>query len=187
MILLPGRLIYLATPTTGSRSVARILVEQCGGVSLAATHHAHKSDMALLEKYQEPVWTFIRDPYNYIFSRYAHVHKTDRAKMENSIESFVLEYADKHRNSRSAGLPYGMCRYKDYVDRYWRFEDGLEGFFDYHGLSVDMLTEGLVPAMRERWTYDTVSQDCRDLINEHFAEELALYESVGGMRCRSTA
>jgi hypothetical protein len=178
MILLPGRLIYLATPTTGSRSVARILVEQCGGVVLAATHHAHKSDMALLDKYQEPVWTFIRDPYGYIFSRYAHIYKNDRAKQAKPIEDFVVEYADKCRNSRSAGLPYGMSRYKDYADRYWRFEDGLEGFFDYHGLSVDMLTDGMVPAMRERWTYDTVSQECRGLIEKLFAPELELYRSV---------
>jgi hypothetical protein len=181
MILVPGRFIYLGTPATGSSSVARVLVEQCDGVSLSATHHAHKSDMPLLDEHPEPAYTFIRDPFDYIFSRYNYKYKTEARRREHSIESFVTWYARFHHGAKSAQLPYGMCRYRDYADRFFRFEDGLEAFFKEVGLpDVDVLTVGMESGKRlgKRWTYDTVSQECRDLVEKHFADELALYRSV---------
>jgi len=177
MILVRGRFIYLATPATASRSTTRVLVDQCGGEILNKTHHAYLSDMPILDDYTEPVYSMIRNPYEYVLSRYHYKYKTQERRKLRSPEDFVRHYA-----LESHGHDFGsiMCMYRNHVDRFFLFEDGLKAFFDTVGFpNVDIPKEGMHASNRilDKLTIEDVSEAFTNEVEKHFGKELELYNS----------
>ena len=194
MILVPGKCIYLCTPATGSRSTAKVLAEQCGGRWLNGTHHANLTDMPLLEGRAEPVITTIRDPYDYVLSRYWYNYKPKEVKAANPIESYIPKFSLENREGEY-GKQFGsmMCMYRDYVDRYFVFEDGLQPIFDAIGCSDVELPEvgKLTPLQWLQWgprlRVDEISEEAKTLIEKHFPMELELYRKVKAGEFRKAA
>ena len=185
MILVEGRGIYLCTPATGSRTTVDVLVNQCGGRSLSCDHHAPLCHMPRLEEHTEPVVTTIRDPYDYVLSRFWYAHKHEEVRAETPVEGYICMYAERNRKGQYAD-EFGsrMCMYRDYVDRFFLFEDGLQPIFDIFGFpDVTLPTIGKpTPMQKLQWgprlTVHDLSDEAKELIEEHFAMELALYRQV---------
>jgi hypothetical protein len=189
MVIIPGKCIYLCTPATGSRSTVKVLMEQCGGRWLNGTHHARIEHMPLLDDHEEPVYTTLRDPYDYVLSRYWYKHKTPEAKAKNSLESYIIKYSLENREGEY-GHQFGstIAMYRDYVDRFFLFEEGLKPIFDAIGFSGVELPEVGKPTPMQKLEWgprlrkEDISQEAKDLIEKHFAEELALYRQVKSKR-----
>jgi len=180
MIRIPGRFIYLATPATASRTVSEVLIKQCGGEVLAATHHAHLSDMPLLDNYSEPVYTLIRDPYDYVLSRYFYKYRHAVNRSDQVLEAFIPKYSLESHSSPAGTI---MQMYRGFVDRYFLFEDGIAAFFAAVGFpDVDIPTIGASSAKAQgpRLKIEDVSLKVKELINQHFADEVGLYQMVSG-------
>jgi hypothetical protein len=178
MVLIEGRFIFLATPATASRSMMYALVNHCGGKFLSKTHHAHMSDMPLLREYSEPVYTMIRDPYDYVLSRYFYKYKFPENRSDEILEKFIPKYSLESHSSPSGSI---MCMYRGFIDRYFLFEDGPEAFFEEVGLGGTEVGEiGLrnCPTLGKRLKIEDVDPKVKALIDQHFAEELELYRKV---------
>ena len=174
MILLQGRFIYLATPATASRSTASVLVEQ-GGKFLAGTHHANLPDMPTLKEYSEPVYSLLRDPYDYVLAQYYYQNPEPEKQALTSLETFVPKYGAENRDS-----PFGsiMAMYRDYVDMYFIYEDGIKAFFDAVGLPDVTIPELGRRVSRMRGPRQPISPTVKELIEMHFAKEIELYKNV---------
>jgi hypothetical protein len=178
MILVPGRFIYLATPATASRTIAEALVNRCGGHFLSKTHHAHLSDMPLLDAHCVPVYSLIRDPYDYVLSRYFFKYRHAVNRSDAVLEKFISKYSLESHSS-----PFGskMCMYRKYVDKYFLYEDGPQEFFNAVGfpdVAFGKIGVKSGALMGERLKIDDVQPVIRELIDQHFAEEVELYQQV---------
>ena len=175
MIRVPGKLIYLATQRTASRSVCSMLINQCGGEKLTDSHHAHMFDMPLLKKYSEPVYTFIRNPYEYIAARYCYKKRSLAQRKDCTLEEFVPKYSvisRKHENGST------MCMYRGYVDRYFLFEKGVKAFFSEVGFpNVEVMTLGMGESKR-LLDKPPMSNKYKRLVDEYFPEEVEIYAGV---------
>jgi len=178
VILVENRFIYLATPATGSRSVTLALRDQCGGKLLAKSHHAYLSDMDQLKDHDVPVYAFIRDPYDYVLTRYYYTHKTPALREQETLEDWIPKYAEENYGDEFGSI---MCMYRDYVDDMFLYEDGLENFFEKVGLpDVTMPTEGAWASYQIKNGLPSIdelenSRHVRELIDQYFAMEVALY------------
>jgi hypothetical protein len=191
MILIEGKGIYLCTPATGSRSTSKTMVRECGGrwLNKHATHHVHLKEMYLLDGRPEPVFTTIRDPYDYVLSRYWYKFKSPDRERECSIEEYIPLYAREVRTGQF-GRMFGsqMLPYRDCVDRFFLFEDGLKPIFEFIGFpDVEIETVGKnTPMQMLQWgprlTVHDISDEAKGLIEDHFAMELALYRQVRDKR-----
>jgi len=176
-----NRFIYLATPATGSRSVTKALRDYCGGKLLANAHHAYLSDMALLKDYDVPVYAFIRDPYDYVLTRYYYTHQTPESRSRQSLEEWIPQYAEESYGDEFGSI---MCMYRDYVDRFFLYEDGLEAFFEAVGLSgTEIPTNGALASYQIKNglpSFDELEnrRHVKELIDQYFAMEVELYRSV---------
>ena len=172
MIRVQGKFIYLATQRTASRSVSSMLINQCGGEKLTDSHHAHMSDMQLLKKYPEPVYTFIRDPYEYIAARYCYKKRSLAQRKKCTLEEFVPKYSVISRKHETGSI---ICMYRDYVDRYFLFEKGVKSFFNEVGLhKVEVMTLGTGESKR-LLDKPFMSNKYKRLVDEHFPEEVEIY------------
>lgn len=182
MIRVAGKFIYLATPSTMSRSVTKALTLYCNGQILGKEHHASSKDLERLSEFTEPVVTFIRDPYDYVVSRYNYNYKNERRRFQNPMNSFILKFWNENVNWNGFGSR--ICPYRDYVDRYFLFEDGIEPFLEAYDLEVpEIPTEGMrvsnnINSTPGRKTVDDLDDECRAMIEKRFAMELALYRKV---------
>ena len=187
MILVEGRGIYLCTPSTGSRTVADVLTKQCGGrwLNVHGTHHAEIQHMHHLEDRSEPVITTIREPYDYVLTRYWYKHKTPDQKAQNTVEEYIVKFARENREGMY-GRMFGshMCLYRDYVDRFFLFEEGQRPIFEFLGFpDVEIPNIGKPSALQNlqwgpRLTVNDISEEAKRLIEHHFAMELELYRKV---------
>lgn len=155
-----------------------MLVKQCGMSFLSTTHHANLEHMPLLKEHPEPVYTLIRNPYDYILSRYNYEFREEARRNDEVLEKYISKYSLESHSS-----PFGsiMCMYRNYVDKYFLFEDGPKAFFDAVGFpDVDVGKIGMRSGqiMGERLKIEDVPPVVKELIDHHFAEELALYKQV---------
>lgn len=120
----------------------------------------------------------LRNPYDYVLSRYWHRYKARLPEFIDSLEDYIPELASANRTHPWKSV-VGM--YREYVDRYFLFEDGLEAFFRAVGLEhVEIPTIGQVRAhaFGPRLQIDSLPRKYKLLIDTHFAEELELYKLV---------
>jgi hypothetical protein len=132
-------------------------------------------DMPKLKNYDVPVYTMIRDPYDYVLSRYSHKCMSEDRKKNCPPEEWVERYDEECHKDEFGSV---MVKYRDYVDDFFIFSDGLESFFAAVGFpDVEMETLGMDERIKKVKLSD-VSADCKAMMDERFADELALYERV---------
>ena len=87
-VLVPGKFLYLATPHTGSASVARTLLENVEGAVSVGSHHAILEDVdPLLEG--ERLVTGVRNPYDLVVSWWTQTYAQSRW---SSFHRFIREW-----------------------------------------------------------------------------------------------
>jgi hypothetical protein len=89
-VLVPGKFLYLATPHTGSRSVAQTLLDGFEGTMQVASHHATLEEVPLDSRARNLV-TSVRDPYDLVASWW---RRTYAAGKWTSFCEFVREWDD---------------------------------------------------------------------------------------------
>ena len=149
MILLPGKLVYVLTPRTGSRAMERAFLEHVPGAQDIGRHHGFTD-------YGLPVYATIRRPVDQVLSHWWKVR--DRMSLEEYIEQRTPRLNIHH----------------EHIQHYFRYEDGLARVFQwlgYPGVKVAQVGESnpgieLTPAQVE-------------LINQKFADDVALYNGLG--------
>ena len=180
MILVPGKFIYLCTPTTGSRSTAKVLLEQCGGVLLSANHHATKTELnTKAPNYSEPLYSVLRNPYELLASKYWHrTYKRNLEKHPFSFADFLIEVSANARYDQFGPI---LATYQDYVNRYFLYEDGLESFFKMVGFpDVEIPKIGRVNAELNKTRINWRHLDYKYLqaIDKLFPRDVELYKRV---------
>lgn len=176
MILLPGRFIWLAQPRAGSRSVADVLVRQCGGKDLTGAHHAHASHMSILNEYDEPAISLIRNPYDVVLGRYAYATRNIGRFIRNKDFGFWFDWwkPDGWNSFRDH-----IAQYYQYVKHYYIFEQGLEPFFRAIGFpTVEIPWIGQYEYVGDRLKIDDLDPQHKQLIDERFSFDVELYQSV---------
>ena len=138
--------------------------------------------MPILKNYSEPVYTLIRNPYDYVLSRYFYSYRHAVDRSDEVLEKHIPKYSLESHSS-----PFGsiMCMYRDYVDRYFLYEDGPGSFFDAVGFpDVEFGKIGVRSGklMGERLGIEEVQPVIKELIDKHFPEEVALYQQVRNKR-----
>lgn len=176
MILVPGKFIYLCTPSTGSRTTANVLVEQCGGEQLSANHHATKVEVIRAQWRPEPFFTTFRDPFEFILSRYW--YRTRNGGYEAlPFDVFLDKYFAAH-----AATPFApwLCWYAPYAQRLFLFEKGPRHFFEEVGFpDVEIPHLGYcAPTDRPRLDRSFINYLQEKRINLQFAKDVRLYKRL---------
>ena len=87
-VLVPGKFLYLATPHTGSVSVARTLLENVEDAASVGSHHATHDDVAD-RLHGERLVTGVRNPYDLVVSWWTRTYAQSRW---SSFHDFVREW-----------------------------------------------------------------------------------------------
>lgn len=164
MILIPGKCIYLCTPATGSRSTAKALLEQCGGIQLSKFHHAQEHEIKAQINRSEPFYSMLRNPYDFVLSRFWYQKRGSRKDL--SLSELIQE------------LPSPIAVYRKYVDRYFLFEKGLRAFFDelgFFGISIPEEGTQDLADTSPRLTFKDIDQKAKQLIDTKFRNDVELY------------
>ena len=161
MIIVPGKLIYLFTPKTGSRATERAFLEHVPEALISNAHHDHPD---MIPNLGIPVYATIRNPYDQVLSWY-----WGPWRRSHTIEEF-LRRSPPSRNWIQKRL---NC-YDEYVDGYFLYEDGLEQIFrtlGYGNVRIDRV--GVSGADKSLLTEDVCL-----LIDELLPYDVALYQRV---------
>lgn len=164
MIILPEqRVIVVATPRTGSRSIRDAIREAAPpGMVETKPHHDWPKDVrAAAGNGSYEVWTIIRDPWTQLESWSHHTG------YHYNIERMVRDYRGRYFFSEG-----GMNIYNKVVDRYFVFEhDGHQGLIDALGLDVEVTNEYKSKPNEVVW-----SEAARNIAAERFALDFYLYQ-----------
>ena len=180
MIRVKDKFIFLCTPSTGSRSVARVLLDQCGGEQLSLSHHATREEIQSVES-AEPFYTFLRDPYDFVLSRYW--HRTRGQKNRAWPFNFFLDDFFLNLNFDRFGMT--IYPYKEYADQFFLYEDGLPAFFSAVGFpDVNIPHIGLHKPIQDhpRYRKDRMPRDQIARISSVLWEDIELYEQVAAQK-----
>ena len=177
MILVPGKFIYLCTPTTGSRSTAKVLLEQCGGIQLSSSHHATRAELNKEAPIRsEPFYSVLRNPYDVIASKYWRQNR-DREK-DLPLGEFLVNFRFNAKYDQFGPI---IATYQDYVDRYFLYERGLQDFFTQVGFpDVEVPKIGQVneKLYRQRTNWRHLDHKYLYAIDKLFPRDVELYRRV---------
>ena len=164
-VLVPGKFLYLATPHTGSVSVARTLLENVEGAASVGSHHATHDDVAD-RLHGERLVTGVRNPYDLVVSWWTRTYAQSRW---SSFHDFVREW-DEPVHVRNGRMFY---HWRPGV-QVLRFEE-LQKDFD------TLLRRYKIPAVtllhhnrsneRRLWS-DYHDVESYELVNERFGAEI---------------
>ena len=147
-------------------------------------HHALRKDVEALdrEKYPEPIYAVLRNPYEYVLSRYWHrqqVKFSNKLKVSKhphcSLEEFIPDFA------RDVATLSIVETYQEYIDRYFLFSDGLRSFFTAVGfphVDIPWIGKSPVTADNPQLKIEDLDSKYKDMIDESFPKEVELYERV---------
>lgn len=160
-ILVPDRFIYLASPRTGSRTTREALVKHHGGVKVGDMHHAKRAELEAL-KTDLPVYSMMRDPFDFVCSAFA---RDANPRFQDFINSWLPDCLGEWDNA--------MTPYEGFVDHYFIFENGLEDFFKRVGLPDTPLEN---KGRYETPPYKPLSEDDEFTIRMRFKADFDRYE-----------
>lgn len=177
MILVPDKFIYLCTPSTGSRTTAKVLVDQCGGEQLSASHHARKEEVIRNRWRPEPMYTTLRDPFEFILSRYWYRTRTD------GYEALPFDvFLDRFSKAR-INTPFHpwLCWYAPFTERFFLFDYGPQHFFNevgFHDVEIPHIGYTQESPDRPRLEKDFLNHLQVKRINLQFAKDVRLYKRL---------
>ena len=179
MILVPGKFIYLCTPSTGSRTTAEVLIKQCGGKNLIKDHHVQpKKLVTMIPDYSEPLYSVLRSPYDHILAKFWHLNYRRKPEFREDLDTFIINFAFNCQYNFSGPL---LASYQDYVQRYFLFENGLKAFFEEVGFpDVELPHIGHTKESDDYPRMNIMQLDVKYkyVIDKLFARDVALYEMV---------
>lgn len=130
MIIVPGEYILLATPRTGSRALVDAFLAADVGAVVGYGHHTWPDEYS---EYQRTIprrldtYTMLREPFAQWVSWYTH------SRMYKTMDflTFTKTWTNQFINDDAAkypeeGLRSSMNIYKDMVDEFFLYEDGLD-------------------------------------------------------------
>lgn len=178
MIRVPGKFIYLCTPHTGSRSTSNVLLEQCGGEQLSVDHHVTPSELQALDRkrYPELFYALIRNPYEFVLRCYW--YRFRKSPPAVSLNDYIGQLRDSMKDHMTGPI---IATYRDYVDRYFLFERGLEDFFFQVGFPYVKIPQvGVLnrQVLRPRMEAKELTGEQRRMIEEAFPGDVKLYNRV---------
>lgn len=203
MYVVEGKFAFLATPRTGSRSVAEALMQR--GAKAVSAHHV---EFKYLKKVRQmnpglKIYAFAREPLaqlrswlNLLYNKAANPglvdtglrrqllhglkdpvdyanHDLFRNPYEAVFRHLFLDGEDQFRHQHEQ-TGYRLNAYANYCDKLFVYEDGLDAFFDYVGLGVELPHIG----QARHCLSGTLSPATLDDTRRKFAADFALYRSL---------
>ncbi len=119
----------------------------------------------------------IRHPYDYMMSRFAYLKRAEpEAPRHQSFAHFMRSF-NPDLDQRQWGDRIAM--YHEFVDHYYLFEHGVDSFLQHVGLPPkDIINVGALDMNKWRIPVEKMPQEWKDLIDERFAADIALYNEV---------
>lgn len=163
MVVLPGKVIYLATPRSASRTTAEVL-QKVGG-AIHGIHHSRPATVTLIQQRSKlPTITLLRNPVHIIFSFWWGIRE------KQTFKYYVTTTFRNCFGERRIYPYYGV------TDKYFPYDRGIKCFLEYLSLpsDVEIPQHGVRDDPPD---HDLITDEYRQLVAELFPEDMKIYES----------